>query len=62
LEVVFFALSVPRLYKEEQLPVRDSNETAVRRVGGLYEMATRKQRNVGELLEAATRHLGEGRD
>jgi hypothetical protein len=39
LEAVFSVLSMPRLYKEEQLPLRKSFETAVRRVGGRCETA-----------------------
>jgi hypothetical protein len=36
---VFSVRSVPRLYNEEQLRLRESLETAVRRVGGWCEMA-----------------------
>jgi hypothetical protein len=36
---VFSVRSVPRLYSEEQVRLRDSLETAVRRVGGWCEMA-----------------------
>jgi hypothetical protein len=34
LEVVFSVRSVPRLYNEGQLPLEESLETAMRRVGG----------------------------
>jgi hypothetical protein len=43
LEDVFSVESVPRLYNEDQLPLRDSPETAVRRVGGWCEMAASLQ-------------------
>jgi hypothetical protein len=36
---VFSVRSVPRLYAGDQLPLRQSLETAVRRVGGWCEMA-----------------------
>jgi hypothetical protein len=36
---VFSVWSVPRLYNEEQLQLQESLETAVRRIGGLCEMA-----------------------
>jgi hypothetical protein len=39
MEAVFSVQSVPRLYNEDQLPLRESPETAVRRVGGWCEMA-----------------------
>jgi hypothetical protein len=39
LEAVFFVPSVPRLYKEDQLTLRDSLEMAVRRVGAWCEWA-----------------------
>jgi hypothetical protein len=39
LEVVFSAQSVTRLYNEGQVPLEESLETAVRRVGGWCEMA-----------------------
>jgi hypothetical protein len=39
LEAVFFVRAVKRLYNEEQLPLWESPETAVRRVGGWCEMA-----------------------
>jgi hypothetical protein len=39
LEVVFSVRSVPRLYKEKQLQLRESLETVVKRVGGWCEMA-----------------------
>jgi hypothetical protein len=34
LEAVFFMQSVPRLYNEGQLPLEESLEMTVRRVGG----------------------------
>jgi hypothetical protein len=40
LEAVFSVLSVPRLYNEGQLPLRNSPEMAVRRVRGWCEMVT----------------------
>jgi hypothetical protein len=40
-EVVFYVRSVPRLYNEEQLRLRMSSETVVRRAGGWSEMAAR---------------------
>jgi hypothetical protein len=39
LEAVFCVRSVPRLYNEDQLRLRESSETAVRRIGGWCEMA-----------------------
>jgi hypothetical protein len=39
LKAVLSVRSVPRLYKEEQLRLRESLETAVRKVGGWCEMA-----------------------
>jgi hypothetical protein len=39
LEAMFSVPSVPRLYNEEQLPLRGSLETVVRGVGGWCEMA-----------------------
>jgi hypothetical protein len=39
LEALFCVLSVPSQYNEEQLRLRESSETAVRRVGGWCEMA-----------------------
>jgi hypothetical protein len=36
---VFSMRSVPKLYNEEQLRLRESLQTGVRRVGGLCEMA-----------------------
>jgi hypothetical protein len=36
---VFSVRSVPRLYNEDHLPLRESPETAFRRVGGWCEMA-----------------------
>jgi hypothetical protein len=39
LEAVFSVRSVPRLYNEDQLPLRGSLETAVRRAGGWCELA-----------------------
>jgi hypothetical protein len=39
LEMLFSVWSMPRLYNEDQLPVEESLETAVRRVGGWCEMA-----------------------
>jgi hypothetical protein len=40
LEAVFSVRSVPRLYNEEQLRLRESPETAVRIVVGWCEMGT----------------------
>jgi hypothetical protein len=40
LEVAFSVWTMPRLYKEGQLPLEESLETAVRRVGVWYMMAT----------------------
>jgi hypothetical protein len=39
LETVFSVRSVPRLYKEGQLPLEEISETTVRSAGGWYEMA-----------------------
>jgi hypothetical protein len=39
LETVFSARSISRLYKKDQLPLRESLEMAVRRVEGWREMA-----------------------
>jgi hypothetical protein len=36
---MFSVPSVARLYKEDQLPLRESPETVVRRVGGWCELA-----------------------
>jgi hypothetical protein len=41
LEAVFSVRYVPRLYNEVQLPLDESLEPEVRRVGGWCEMATR---------------------
>jgi hypothetical protein len=41
LRTVFSVRSVPKLYNEGQLPLEKSLETAVRRVGGWYEMAAK---------------------
>jgi hypothetical protein len=38
-EAVVSVRSVPRLYNEDQLPLDESLETAVRRIGGWCEMA-----------------------
>jgi hypothetical protein len=38
-QAVFSVRSVPRLYNKGQLPLAESLETAVRRVGGWCEMA-----------------------
>jgi hypothetical protein len=50
LEEVFSIGSVPMLYNEDKLPLRDSLDTAVRSVGGWCEVVaslrTREQRNV----------------
>jgi hypothetical protein len=40
-EAVFSIQSVPRLYKEGQVPLEEILETTVRRVVGWYEIATR---------------------
>jgi hypothetical protein len=40
LEAVFPVLSVPRLYNEDQLPLQNSLDMAVRTVGGWCVMAT----------------------
>jgi hypothetical protein len=39
LEGMFSVRSVPMVYNEDELPLRESLETAVRRVGGWREMA-----------------------
>jgi hypothetical protein len=39
LEAMFSVWSVPRVYKEAHLRLQDSLETAMRRVGGRYELA-----------------------
>jgi hypothetical protein len=39
MEDTFSVRSVPRLYDEDQLPLQESLESAVRRVGGWCEMA-----------------------
>jgi hypothetical protein len=39
LEALLSVRSVPKLYNEGQLPLEESLETAVRRVGGWCEMA-----------------------
>jgi hypothetical protein len=43
LEAVFSVQSVPRLHNKDQLPLRESLEMALRRVGGSCEMATSLQ-------------------
>jgi hypothetical protein len=40
LQAVFSVRSVPRLYNEGQMPLADSLETAVTRLGGWCEVAT----------------------
>jgi hypothetical protein len=37
--MVFSVRSFPRLYNKDQVPLEESLETAVRRVGGLCDMA-----------------------
>jgi hypothetical protein len=39
LEAAFCVRSVPRLYDEEHMPLRQSPETEVRKVGGWCEIA-----------------------
>jgi hypothetical protein len=39
MEEMFSVRYVPRLYNEDQLPLRESLETAIGRVGGWCEMA-----------------------
>jgi hypothetical protein len=39
LEAVFCVRSVPRVYNKSQLPLLESLETAVKRLGGWFEMA-----------------------
>jgi hypothetical protein len=43
MEVAFSVQSMPRLYNEDQLPLQDSAEMAVRRAGGWCEMAASLQ-------------------
>jgi hypothetical protein len=38
MEAMFSVLSVPRIRNEDQLPIHESFETAVRRAGGWCEM------------------------
>jgi hypothetical protein len=54
LEAVFSVRSIPRLYNEEQLRLRESLETAVRRVGGCFEMAA-SLRGQGTFLGSVTK-------
>jgi hypothetical protein len=62
LEAVFSVWPMPSLCKEGQLPLRESLETAVRRVGGWCEMAaslhgcepgSRRLSSVGRCYQAA---------
>jgi hypothetical protein len=62
LEAMFLARSVPRLYNEEQLPLWDSLETAVRRVGVWCEMAASPESEKRPLLEDVTLQRSENRD
>jgi hypothetical protein len=59
LEPVFSMRSVPRLYNEDQLPIRVSPETAARRVGGWCKIASSPKAEEHPLLEAATKQLSE---
>jgi hypothetical protein len=51
--VVFSVRSVPRLYKEEQLRLRESLETAVRRVGLVVGLSSNNE-DVNTEAEEAT--------
>jgi hypothetical protein len=53
---------VPRLYNEDQLPLRASLETAVRRVGGRCEMAASLGAEERPLLEDVSKQRSEDRD
>jgi hypothetical protein len=62
LEAMFSVLPVPRLYNDDQLPLRQRPETAVRRVGGWCEMAASPGAEERPLLEAATKQRSEDHD
>jgi hypothetical protein len=53
---------VPRLYYEEQLPLRDSTETAVKIVGGWCEMDVSLGAEERPLLEDVNKQISEDRD
>jgi hypothetical protein len=62
-----FVRSVPRLYHEDQLSLRESHETAVRRGGGWWGLAVslrgREPESKGRSAwEAATKQRSEDRD
>jgi hypothetical protein len=65
MEPVFSVLSVPKLYNEDHLPLRDSLETTVRRVGCCKMAASLRGREpgsretsiVGSRYQAATKSL-----
>jgi hypothetical protein len=62
MEAVFSMRSVPRLYNEDQLPLRQSLETAVRRERGRCEMAASLQGRESRSREDLTKQRSEDRD
>jgi hypothetical protein len=62
LEAMFSLWSMPRLYNEEQLPLRESPETVVGRVGGWCEMAASPKAEERLLLEHVTKQRSGDRD
>jgi hypothetical protein len=67
MKAVFSLRSVPKLYNEEQLPLQESLEMAVRTVGRWCEMAAslrgREHGNRGtSTVEAITKQRSEDRD
>jgi hypothetical protein len=47
--------SVPKLYNEEQLHLRECLETAVRRVGGWCEIATSPSKSLSRVSQSIER-------
>jgi hypothetical protein len=65
MEAVFYVRSVPKLYNEDKLPLRESPEMAemaVRRAGSWCEMAASPKVEERPLLEAATKQRIEDRE
>jgi hypothetical protein len=59
---VFSVRSVAMLYNEDQLPLRESSETAIRRAGVWCEMVASSEREERPLLEDITKQRSEDRD
>jgi hypothetical protein len=62
MEAMFSVRFVPRLYNEDRLPLRDSPDTAGRRVGDWCEMAANLRGRDPEQLEDFTKQRSEDRD